>query len=314
MARLRIPLGEQAQFPQWWTTTAVEAVFDTGPGRPDAIVLPMPTLAWTRADFARTTALAEDATIPTVIYNGFDSWDDPSRGWRGELTWVDDVQGCCRAATVVGGPQLPPDDTLAHPVALPYPPLVDRLSEPPELRRSTVDVHFAGFFREPGWAAPPADPRDRRHRGHLVARLAGAVPADRLAIRNIEFWAADEDEQRQLRECYVDELDRAALVLAPAGYGHLTYRHADTWARGRALLCDHVQRHVLVPEPERWDRGEIAVLYDSAADDIAAVVTAALADPERLDTIARAGWSFGRRWTTPEAQAQALADALAEHC
>ncbi len=103
------------------------------------------------------------------------------------------------------------------------------------------------------------------------------------------------------------------MVLAPSGYGYLTFRHSDAWARGRALLCEPVQRHIRVPEPERWADGDIAVLYDPAADDLAQVVAAALDEPERLTGIAAAGWEYGRRWTTPESQLAALADALASH-
>ena len=61
-------------------------------------------------------------------------------------------------------------------IPLPYPPMVRRLPAPPDVTASVIDVHFAGFFQEPGWAAPLADTRDRRYRGHLVRQLRAALP------------------------------------------------------------------------------------------------------------------------------------------
>ena len=66
-------------------------------------------------------------------------------------------------------------------------------------------------------------------------------------------------------------------------------RHADGWARGRVVLSEPVQRHILVPEPERWDTGEIVLVYEPSGRDLADVVTTALDQPDRLAAIARAG-------------------------
>jgi hypothetical protein len=311
--RLRLLEGDVAGLPDWWPRSVVADVFDLVSGRPDVSVLPMPDGTWTEQDLDRAATRATEADLPTAAYYPFDSWDDPSRGWRGRREWADALHRYYRTATVVAGPQLPLTGGPTHCVPLPYGPLVPRVPEPPVLAQSSTDVHFAGFYLEPGWAAPPLDTRDRHHRGHLVQRLTNALPADRLVVRKVEYWGVDDEEKARMRSCAVAEMDRSTMVLAPAGYGYLTFRHSDAWARGRALLSEPVQRHVLVPEPERWEDGDLAVLYHPATDDIADVVTTALGQPERLAAVARAGWEYGRRWTRPEAQVALLAEALASH-
>ena len=110
---------------------AVDEAFEVVSARPDAIVLPMPTWRWGPEDFAVGLALARSARVPTAVYNRFDSWDDPARAWRGDPAFTDLVHEYCRAATVVAGPQLPLAGGPAHPLALPYPPLVARRAAPP---------------------------------------------------------------------------------------------------------------------------------------------------------------------------------------
>ena len=337
----------------------MESAFELVSSRPDAVVLPMPTWRWRPEDFESALALARSAEVPTAVYNRFDSWDDPARGWRGDPAFTDLVHEYCGAAAVVAGPQLPLVGGPSHSLPLPYPPLLARRAAPVGLARRAapvglarraapvglarraapvglarraapvgsarraapdhperpdIDVHFAGFYRDPGWAGPARDTRDRHHRGHLLAQLAPAVDPDRLLVRRGVYWESDPAEQEAMRDRSMAEIDRSAIVFAPAGYGYLTIRHADGWARGRVVLSEPVQRHILVPEPERWEAGEIVLVYEPSGRDLAEVVGAALEDPDRLAAIARAGWEYGRRWTDPAGQAGQLAEALASHC
>jgi hypothetical protein len=87
------------------------------------------------------------------------------------------------------------------------------------------------------------------------------MPPERNLIRNVEFWG--NGARVALRRRYVRELDRSVTVLAPAGYGSLTFRHADGWARGLVVLSENVQRCVRVPEPARWESGELCLTYDA---------------------------------------------------
>ncbi len=166
-ARLRLLAEDADVFPDWWHRTIVESVFDLVTSRADVTMLAMPDWTWTAADLDTATARAEDHPEPTGLYYRFDSWDDPSRGWRGEPAWADSLHRYCRTATVVAGPQLPLVDGPEHCVALPYGPLVTRTDAPPGLAGARTDVQFAGFWLDPGWAAPPTDTRDRHHRGYL---------------------------------------------------------------------------------------------------------------------------------------------------
>jgi len=301
-------LTEAPQFPDWWPKAAVQSAFTFVTGRPDVSLLPVPKWTWSSADFETYTRLARDSSLPTAVYYPFDSWDDPARGWQGPLHWAEPLHHYALAADIVAGPTLPVAGGPRDVVPLPYPALVRRLPSPPDLAASTVDVHFAGYFKEPGWAAPPSDTRDRRYRGHLVRQLRDALPAERLRIRRARYWG--DGEKATLRRRYVRELDRSAIVLAPAGYGYLTFRHADAWARGRVALSEPVHRRIRVPEPARWEEGEICLTYDPAADDIVDVVERALKDPAKLAEVAVSGWDYGRRWADPARQAAHLADAL----
>jgi hypothetical protein len=131
-----------------------------------------------------------------------------------------------------------------------------------------------------------------------------------LSFRNGEYWDLDERARRAMRREAVADMDRATMVLAPAGWGHLTIRHSDGWARGRVVLSEPLQEHTLVPEPDRWRSGEIVLPFDPSGSDLAQVVEAGLADPPRLAAIASAGWDYGRRWTRPATQTRLLAQAM----
>ncbi len=309
--RLRILATEADPFPEWWPRAAVDEAFEVVTARADALVLPMPTWRWGPEDFADATDVARRAGVPTAVYNRFDSWDDPARAWRGDPAFTPLVHEYCGVATVVAGPQLPASGGPTRPVPLPYPPLVPRRAAPGAWGPTEMDVHFAGFYRPAGWAGPARDTRDRHHRGHLLDQLRGAIDPDRLQVRRGVYWESEPAEQEAMRARSTAEMDRSAIVFAPAGYGYLTMRHADGWARARVVLSEPVTCHILVPEPERWDAGEIVVPYDPTGRDLAEVVTAALDDPARLAEVARAGWEYGRRWTEPAAQARLLAEALA---
>ncbi len=309
--RLRVLASEADQFPDWWPKTAVQAAFTLVSARPDALVLPMPKMWWREEDFDVHAGYVDThpASLPKAVYYRFDSWDDPARGWNGPRGWREPLHRYIALADLVAGPTLPSTGGPPDVVPLPYPPLVRRVASPPDLGASTIDLHFAGSYKEPGWAGPSPDTRDRRYRGHLLRELCASLPAERILIRRTKYWNAD--DQRALRRRYVRELDRSAIVLAPAGFGHLTFRHADAWARGRVVLSEPVQRHLRVPEPERWASGEICLTYDPERDDVVEVVKRALDDPRRLHAVARAGWAYGRRWTDPAAQVAQLAEALA---
>jgi len=300
--------AEDDQFPEEWPKAAVQSAFTFVTSRPDVAMLPVPKWTWTDRDFEAARRIAEASTVPTVVYYPFDSWDDPARGWQGPQHWAEPVHRYVLLADVVAGPTLPVTGGPPDVVPLPYPPVVRRRPSPPDVMAAVIDVHFAGYFKEPGWAAPPADTRDRRYRGHLVRQLREALPAERIRIRKVEYWR--DDAPADLLRRYVRELDRSAIVLAPAGYGYLTYRHADAWARGRVALSEPVHRRLQVPEPERWESGDVCLLYDPSRDDIVEVVERALDDRSRLADLAASGWDYGRRWTDPARQAAHLADAL----
>ena len=306
--RLRVGRSEADQFPDWWPKSALQSAFAFVAGTPDVTVLPMPKWTWTERDFEAAECVAAASELPTVVYYPFDSWDDPARGWWGPRQWAEPLHRYVLRADIVAGPSLPVSGGPHDVIPLPYPPLVRRLPAPPDLSAATIDVHFAGFFREPGWAPPLADTRDRRYRGHLVRQLQAALPPGRVRIRQAAYW--NDGAPANLRRRYVRELDRSALVLAPAGNGYLTFRHADAWARGRVTLSEPVHRLVQVPEPARWESGDVCLTYDPAADDIVDIVERGLEDPGRLAEIAASGWRYGRRWTDPARQARHLADEL----
>jgi hypothetical protein len=297
------------QFPEWWPAEATATAFTLVADRADAAIAPLPRPWWTADDFARAADAIADTNLPTAVYLPIDSWDDPSRGWSGPAEWTDLVHEYAALVDIVAGPQLPATGGPPRALPLPYPPMADRVPAPPDLRDARIALTFAGYFTDPGWAAPPIDSRDRRHRGHLVALLEAGLPPDQLHIRRVQFWG-DHDDHDELVELATKELDNATIGFAPAGYGHLTFRHADVWARGRVLLTEPLHRDVLVPEPERWESGDIGLLYDPDGHNLVEVVEAALRHPERLATIARAGWDYGRRWTNPANQAAQLAAAL----
>ena len=275
-------------------------------------MLPAPTSSWQRSDFEAATELAHRVQVPTAVYCRFDSWDDPARAWRGEPGFADLVHQYCEAATLVAGPQLPVVGGPARKLALPYPPMMARLRQPPSLEGASLDVQFAGAYRDPGWAGPPSDTRDRHHRGRLLACLRATRPANRLSLRYAVYWDHGERARSVLRQRATEDMDRATMVLAPAGWGHLTFRHSDGWARGRVVLSEPLQEHTLVPEPDRWRSSEIVLTYDPSGADLAEVVEcrARRSVPSRRDR--RAGWDYGRRWTEPAAQVRLLAQALAD--
>jgi hypothetical protein len=166
----------------------------------------------------------------------------------------------------------------------------------------------------------PTDSRDRTYRAYLIEKLEAGLPRHSLEFRRVHFWRTNPlqpggevppaDLKQRLLEQHAASLDRTRLSLAPVGYGYLTTRHCDTFARGRALLTEPVHRYLHLPEADRWEAGEFAIFYDPAADDIVEVVEKALADGSKLQRVAEAGWRYAQTYLRPEGQVRRVAAAV----
>jgi hypothetical protein len=97
---------------------------------------------------------------------------------------------------------------------------------------------------------------------------------------------------------YELDLRRHEVVVAPAGYGELTYRHAEAWRSGAALVCQNLS-HVEMQLPIRDHHN--AVFCRPDLRDLRSQVEALLQDDEMRSSVANEGrrsftaWSRGWR-------------------
>jgi hypothetical protein len=86
-------------------------------------------------------------------------------------------------------------------------------------------------------------------------------------------------------------------VVAPAGYGELTYRHAEAWRAGAALVCQDLS-HVEMQLPIQDGRNALFCRPD--LKDLRPQVEKLLQDDELRRTIAGEGgrtfMAWSRRW------------------
>lgn len=84
------------------------------------------------------------------------------------------------------------------------------------------------------------------------------------------------------------------MVIAPTGYGELTFRHGEALPAGRTVLCQdlrHVER--MFPFRDRTNVMFAAPTFAMWPDRLGELT----AEPERCETIAVAGRRAWRLWT-----------------
>jgi hypothetical protein len=85
---------------------------------------------------------------------------------------------------------------------------------------------------------------------------------------------------------YLRDLSRHRIIVAPAGYGEVTFRHGEAWRVGAALVCQdlsHVELLLTVRDHEN------AIFCRPDFSDIRTVVTALLADEDERERVAGEG-------------------------
>jgi hypothetical protein len=91
------------------------------------------------------------------------------------------------------------------------------------------------------------------------------------------------------------ELRRVGTVVAPTGYGELTFRHAEAWRAGAALVCQDLSHaEIMYPLEDgvnvRYCRPDLS--------DLVATVESLAGDPAARRRVATAGEATWRSWTS----------------
>jgi hypothetical protein len=108
------------------------------------------------------------------------------------------------------------------------------------------------------------------------------LPADEELIAAAEPYRVD----RLGRVRYWRELPLHRVVVAPAGYGELTFRHAEAWRTSAALVCQDLSHvEMMLPIVD----GENAVFCRHDLSDLREKVEDLIADEPRRRQIARQG-------------------------
>jgi hypothetical protein len=303
-------------FPDWFAPEDVDSEFVVVDGAADIVVTTV-SYHLTLEDLARYRSFRE----PLVVFYTLDDLNEPVRGgWRRPAEWAAGIRDLALSADLLVGAQLPADLRHRRFLALPHAPVVPFAPAPGAIASASTDIYFSGAWYPPPDGKVPRDSRDRAYRAYLVERLRAGLPGRTLDLRRVHFWRTnpldpggpppERDLKADLLRQHREALDRTRISLAPVGYGYLTTRHADTFARGRPLLTEPIQRYIHLPEPDRWEAGEFAIFYRPEDDDIAEVVDKALGDPARLNAVAEAGWHYAQRHLRPDRQIRRLAAAI----
>jgi Glycosyl transferases group 1 len=93
---------------------------------------------------------------------------------------------------------------------------------------------------------------------------------------------------------YEIDLRRHQVVVAPTGYGELTYRHAEAWRAGAALVCQDLS-HIEMQLPVRDQHN--AVFCRPDLSDLRAQVETLLRDDETRQGIAAQGRRSFQAWS-----------------
>lgn len=310
--------GPTPMFPDWFQRRDIEQHFE--------IVNAGAEVAITTVTYMTTVAellgiQRQICGLPIVVIYTLDDFHEPTRGgWDRPRDWIRAIVEFSAGADLLAGPQLPLDLKRSNLLPLPYAPVVPFAArERLRTREHEYDVYFSGAW-QPSTGTEPVDTRDRRYRGYLVHRLLQDCSHMRLDLGRVHFWrsnpldpgqpvASPIDKPALLRQ-HTQALDRARIALAPSGHAFYTARHSDVMARGVVLLSEAVQRRVLVPRPDLWESGQVALLYDNAEHCISEVLPQALSDASRLDRVATAGWNYAQEFLSSDRQVEQLADAV----
>ena len=290
--RLRLNLPACRAFPYYIPEDWINRVFDCVETNPDFQLLPILNEASEEAGDDLTKLLELDCKARAAVFLTVDQWD-------GDGEWMAQARELCLSSSLVFGHQLPRNvggDTAFRALLLPsLIPHARRFRFPPE---PTNHIFFAGALAANGDA--DARVRTREHRTFLAGRLAQGVSGDHSVMMEPKrYWRASEADRAAMRRRMAREIDHSWIGFCPSGFSYYCFRHSEVMARGRVVLSEPIHRHVRVPEPERWEQGEVALVFNSDGDDILKVVHRALQEPRALAEIARSGYEYARRWSRP---------------
>jgi hypothetical protein len=132
--------------------------------------------------------------------------------------------------------------------------------------------------------------------GLIAGTEHGLAPPDQVRQRLVSL-ARPYLRPRVGRLRYELDLRRHQVVVAPTGYGELTYRHAEAWGAGAALVCQDLH-HVDMQLPIRDHHN--AVFCRPDLRDLTPKVEALLRDDDRRRSVASEGrrgfTAWSRRW------------------
>jgi hypothetical protein len=126
----------------------------------------------------------------------------------------------------------------------------------------------------------------------IAAYIAGAGPSPELRGELAES-ARPYTVRGVGRACYLLDLARHRVIVAPAGHGELTFRHGEALRVGRALVCQDLS-HVEMMLPLR-DREEVAFCRPDLSD-LRPTVEQLLRDDGQRERIARNGHHAFAAW------------------
>lgn len=171
--------------------------------------------------------------------------------------------------------------------------------------RPTLDVHCLGrlthpdrltalgqlarFSGEQGITDVPGFVAGLSDQGHYLRPATTSLSA----AEELPRAAAPFLVRRHAQVRYTLDLFRHRVVMAPRGYGELTYRHGEALAAGAALVCADVSEFEL--RFEFRDSGNVFFCRPDLSD-LASVVERVLADPEGRWRVAHQGHADFQRW------------------
>jgi hypothetical protein len=167
-------------------------------------------------------------------------------------------------------------------LGIPFPVAQGAAPKPLSAAEKTADVFFTG-----------------RVEGSSTVREYGL--AELLALR-AEGLKIDVPEQPLSQGEFLARCARAWIVWSPSGYGWQSFRMYE------AALCGSVPliNRPTIEQYRPFVEGEHALYYDVEPGNLTRAIRAALANRERLMTMASAARTYVQAWHTPKALAQYL--------
>jgi hypothetical protein len=280
-------------FPYFISKKLINEYFEFVGSNPDIVFLPIINEATERANISNDYwTKYMNLSTNYAVFHTLDEFQNRSK-------FSKNIQDLCDQCDYVFGHQLPTMLDTQKYIPLMYPALVKSYDSSTKTQPETIDLFFWGAYDViPNRNIPiSTSKRERSYRGSVVSIIENLQIKHSWVtdIRRLYYWEMGQIERKEFQAKYLRRMLSSKLCLSLYGYGFNSFRTSEIFALQRALVSPKVFKHILVPELDLWENGDLGFFFSDDCSDLESILLQALSNNDERKRKAENGKRFYER-------------------